>query len=128
MLFLSAPSTTFSAFQVLKHSISGFFHAFYRLKIEKSSTPSASSSTPSAYLYSKEWANNQLKIAIEFLKEGAKSEGFWLWNQRLGVVILIKTELEFRGFKWQVARIDNWIHRLQPRKADLDRERERRAH
>jgi hypothetical protein len=80
------------------------------------------------YVYSVAWANDQLRIAIEFLKEGAKSEGFWLWNQRLCVVILIKTELEGHGFKWQAVRIENWIHRLQPRKADLDRERERRAH
>jgi hypothetical protein len=63
-------------------------------------------------LYSKEWANNQLEIAIEFLKEGAKSEGFWLWNQRLAIALIYKKELLEAGFTWQAERIDNHIHRI----------------
>ena len=78
---------------------------------------------------SKDWANQTLRNAIDFLKEGANSEGAWLWNQRLAIALIYKKELLEAGFPWQAQRIDNWIHRLQPsrRKADLE-ERERRAH
>jgi len=70
------------------------------------------------------WANQTLKNCIADLKEGAKSEGSWLWNQRLSVVLIYKQELEDAGYPWQAQRVENWIHRLQPRKADLE-ERER---
>ncbi|MGO8805480.1 MAG: hypothetical protein ACLQO7_02600, partial [Candidatus Bathyarchaeia archaeon] len=63
--------------------------------------------------FSKEWANDQLRVALELLKEGYQSENFWLWNQRLAAAILIKTELEGRGWKWQAERINNAIHRYQ---------------
>ena len=55
-------------------------------------------------------ANNQLRAAIEFLKEGYNSENFWLWNQRLGAAIVLKTELQGCGYTWQVRRIENFIH------------------
>jgi hypothetical protein len=64
-------------------------------------------------VFSKEWANEQLKVANEFLKEGFQSEKFWLWNQRLAAAIIIKTELQGRGWIWQAARINNQIHRYQ---------------
>lgn len=76
-------------------------------------------------VYDKNWANNLLRNAVIFLKEGSKSDGFWLWNQRLAVALIFKKELEEKGFFWQSRRIENHIHRLQPRKADLsERERE----
>jgi hypothetical protein len=77
----------------------------------------------SSFYGSKEWANSTLKASIVFLKEGANSENFWLWNQRLAVVLIFKKELEEKGFFWQSNRIENHIHRLQPRKADLKEER-----
>ena len=73
---------------------------------------------------SKEWANSTLKASIVFLKEGAKSEDHWLWNQRLAVVLIFKKELEEKGFFWQSKRIENHIHRLQPKRADSERVRE----
>jgi hypothetical protein len=63
--------------------------------------------------FSKQWANEQLKVANEFLKEGFQSEKFWLWNQRLAAAIIIKTELQGRGWTWQAARINSQIHRFQ---------------
>jgi hypothetical protein len=59
-----------------------------------------------------EWANQTLRNAIGFLQEGARSQGGWLWNQRLAVVLIYKKELLELGYTWQAERIDNWIHRL----------------
>ena len=64
-------------------------------------------------VFSKEWANEQLKVANELLREGFLSEKQWLWPQRLCAAILIKTELEGRGWTWQAARINNRIHYYQ---------------
>jgi hypothetical protein len=75
-----------------------------------------------------DWANNQLRIAFQYLKEGANSEHFWLWNQRLAAALILKTELEGCGYRWQAERINNQIHRLQPRRADLVRETEEPSH
>jgi len=66
------------------------------------------------YYGSKEWANQTLRNAISDLKEGSMSQDHWLWKQRLAVVLIYKSELLQEGFPWQAARIDNWIHRLQP--------------
>jgi hypothetical protein len=87
-------------------------------------TNSANKHSPS-FFYDKDWANGLTRCSIEFLKEGAKSEGFWLWNQRLAAVLIFKRELLEHGYTWQASRIDNHIHRLQPRKADLEREERR---
>ena len=76
-----------------------------------------------AVINSVDWANQTLRNAIEFLQEGANSENHWLWNQRLAVTLVYKKELLEAGFTWQAERIDNWIHRLQPIRADLLRER-----
>lgn len=64
-------------------------------------------------VFTKEWANDQLRAALTLLKEGFLSEKHWLWNQRLAAAIIFKTELEGRGFPWQAARINNQIHRYQ---------------
>jgi hypothetical protein len=66
-------------------------------------------------IYDKNWANGYFRQSIQFLKEGSKSEGFWLWNQRLAAALLLKKELEEKGFLWQSRRIENHIHRLQPK-------------
>jgi hypothetical protein len=81
--------------------------------------------------YSKAWANEQLRFAIAVLQGKIESPildpyGF-AWKRRLQTVLIVKEALIEHGFTWQASRIDNWIHRLQPRKADLERE-ERRAH
>jgi hypothetical protein len=81
-------------------------------------------------VFSKEWANEQLKVANELLREGFLSEKQWLWNQRLAAAIIIKTELQGRGWKWQAERINNQIHRyakinrFTPRRGDLRERRE----
>jgi len=63
--------------------------------------------------FDKVWANGYMKEAVQGLKEGFLSENFWLWNQRLAAAIIIKTELQGRGWKWQAERINNQIHRYQ---------------
>lgn len=64
---------------------------------------------------SKEWANDQLKFAILVLKGQC---GGKRWKGNLQMALIIKERLEEKGFTWQAERIENWIHRLQPRKAD----------
>lgn len=75
-------------------------------------------------VYDKNWANCYLRQSIILLKEGAKSDGFWLWNQRLAAALLLKKELEEKGFFWQSRRIENHIHRLAPRSGDSERAEE----
>jgi hypothetical protein len=74
-----------------------------------------------SFFYNKDWANRVFRQALILLKEGARSEGFWLWNQRLAAVLLLKKELEEKGYFWQSKRLENHIHRLQPRKADSEK-------
>lgn len=85
--------------------------------------------------FDKDSANGFMREAIIGLKEGFSSENFWLWPQRLCLAILIRTELQGRGFKWQADRINNWIHFYQGKINRLhaggagvtsERERERR--
>jgi len=71
-------------------------------------------SSQTSYYGSKEWANQTLRNVISDLKEGATSCDHWLWRQRLSLALIYKKELLEEGFPWQAARIDNWIHRLQP--------------
>lgn len=61
-------------------------------------------------------ANQMLKNAIQFLQEGKNSQNHWLWNQRLAIALIYKKELKQTGFTWQAKRIDNWIHRLKPKR------------
>ena len=64
----------------------------------------------------KEWANGVLRSAIRDLKDQRRP-----WGDRLFVAIYKERLLRSFGFKWQGDRIENWIHRLQPRKADSER-------
>lgn len=84
--------------------------------LQNNIAPNGDISRNNPSFFDKNWANERLHLSIEFLKEGASSEGSWLWNQRLAAVLIFKKELLERGFEWQAARVDNWIHRLQPRK------------
>jgi len=64
---------------------------------------------------SKEWANDQLRFVIRILKgEGVVAT----WKGRLQIVLYVKNRLEDMAFWWQAERIENWIHRLQPREVD----------
>jgi hypothetical protein len=86
-----------------------------------------SDSRPFAAWGSMEWANEQLKFAIRVLKGSC---GGSRWDGNLQLALMIKDRLLEYGFVWQAERIENWIHRLQPRKADslLESERERGIH
>lgn len=65
-------------------------------------------------IFNKEWANRQLSFAIRELKDASRR-----WENRLLVAIYIKNRLRDFGFPWQAERVENWIHRLQPRLADF---------
>lgn len=69
-------------------------------------------------LDSKEWANDQLKFAISELKDAHMKGSAFHWKNTMQTVLYLKDRLESMGFWWQAERIENWIHRLQPRKAD----------
>lgn len=76
--------------------------------------------------YSKEWANSQLRFAIVVLKGHC---GGHRWKGNLQIALYVKEGLLEHGFTWQAERVENWIHRLQPRKADsLQKEKERGLH
>jgi hypothetical protein len=47
-----------------------------------------------------------------------------IWKRRLQTALICKEELLAHGYFWQAEKIEFWIHRLQPRKADLMRESE----
>jgi len=64
----------------------------------------------------KAWANRKLRFAIATLQ--GKYECITVWKRPLQTVLIVKEELLAAGYVWQAERIDNWIHRLQPRKAD----------
>jgi hypothetical protein len=65
--------------------------------------------------YNKEWANQKLRFAIGTLQGKYESS---IWKRRLQTALICRDELLEHGFKWQATRIDNWIHRLQPRKRE----------
>ena len=87
-------------------------------------------------VFSREWANEQLQLANQYLIEGFLSEKQWLWPQRLAAAIMLKTELQGRGWPWQATRINNRIHyyqgkinRLRPHQGPTsEREREELSH
>jgi len=61
---------------------------------------------------SKGWANEQLRFAISVLEgKGVVAT----WKGRLQIALYVKDRLDEYGFWWQAMRIENWIHRLQPR-------------
>jgi len=64
---------------------------------------------------SREWANDQLRFAIRVLKGEC---GGARWKGNLQLALMIKERLLEYGFVWQASRLENWIHRLQPRKVD----------
>ena len=74
---------------------------------------------PVPYQLTFEDANRKLRFAIATLQGKVESS---IWKRRLQTALICRDELLEHGFKWQSERIDNWIHRLQPRKADLERE------
>lgn len=74
---------------------------------------------------SKEWANEQLRFAILVLKGQC---GGKRWKGNLQIALLVKEGLLEHGFVWQAARVENWIHRLQPRKADSLKDEGERLH
>lgn len=61
-------------------------------------------------------ANDKLRFGIAVLKGEILAS---IWKRRLHLALIIKEGLLSNGYVWQARRIDNWIHRLQPRKADL---------
>jgi hypothetical protein len=69
------------------------------------------------FSYSKEWANSQLRFAILVLKGEC---GGHRWKGNLQVALHVKEGLLEHGFTWQAERIENWIHRLQPLKREVD--------
>lgn len=74
---------------------------------------------------SKEWANEQLRFAISALMG---NRGGSNWKSNLVLALSIKQRLLENGFPWQAARVENWVHRLQARRPDLEREREEASH
>jgi len=63
------------------------------------------------------WANEQLRFAVRVLKGqcgGSKER----WTGNLQVALMVRDRLWACGFWWQADRVDNWVHRLQPKKAD----------
>jgi hypothetical protein len=70
----------------------------------------------------KDHANRQLRFGIaigqgHICKSSAKG--------RLQIMLIIKERLEESGWVWQAKILNSWIHRLQPKRADLsERERE----
>jgi hypothetical protein len=65
------------------------------------------------YFGSLEWANAELRFCIATLKGEVETSS---WKHRLQTVLVVKGYLLEYGYTWQAARIDNWIHRLQPRR------------
>ena len=64
---------------------------------------------------SRDWANEQLRFAIKVLQGKC---GGARWKGNLQLALIVKDRLLERGFTWQAERVENWIHRLQPRKVD----------
>jgi len=62
--------------------------------------------------YNIDWANRKLRFAIASLQGKVESS---IWKRRLQTALIVRDELLEHGYKWQAERIDNWIHRLQPK-------------
>ena len=62
-----------------------------------------------------QWANEQLRFAIKVLQGKSCGRN---WKGNLQVALMVRDRLYAARFLWQAERIDNWIHRLQPRKVD----------
>jgi hypothetical protein len=68
-----------------------------------------------SYFGSVRWANDQLRFAIRVLRGQC---GGKRWERNLVTALYLRDRLWAFGYTWQADRVDNWIHRLQPRKAD----------
>lgn len=79
--------------------------------------------SPFSDFYTKDWANRKLRFAIGTLQGKYESS---IWKRRLQTALICKDELLEHGYFWQAEKIEFWIHRLQPRKAD-PRERSEEA-
>ena len=62
-----------------------------------------------------QWANEQLRFAIKVLLGRSCGHN---WKGNLAVALMVRDRLYAFRFLWQAERVDNWTHRLQPRKAD----------
>jgi hypothetical protein len=70
-----------------------------------------------SFFYNIDWANRKLRFTIADLQ--GKYESTTVWKRPLQTALICKKELLDHGYFWQAEKIDFWIHRLQPRKADL---------
>lgn len=83
---------------------------------------------------SSQWADNQLRYIIGILQGKHITS---TWRGRINLALITKERLQGMGFKWHVARVENWIHRAQrdhkheleqnPKDSDLSQERERKV-
>jgi hypothetical protein len=64
---------------------------------------------------SPEWANRQLRFAIAILQGHICGSS---WKGRLQLALIVKERLREYGYSWHAERVDNWIHRCQPRAQD----------
>ena len=67
---------------------------------------------------SREWANEQLKFAIKVLKGEC---GGSVWKNNVALALYIRDRLWSMGWRWQADRVDNWVHRLDPKRRDPKR-------
>jgi hypothetical protein len=61
---------------------------------------------------SKEWADKQLRFSIAILQGHICRSS---WKGRLNLALIVKERLLEHGFTWHAERVDNWIHRCQPK-------------
>jgi hypothetical protein len=61
---------------------------------------------------SKEWADKQLRFSIRILQGHICRSS---WKGRLQLALIVKERLLEHGYTWHAERVDNWIHRCQPR-------------
>jgi hypothetical protein len=78
-----------------------------------------SASSPFSLFYNNDWANRKLRFAIATLQ--GKYESTTVWKRPLQTALIVRDELLEHGYKWQAQRIDNWIHRLQPKNQEVSR-------
>ena len=71
--------------------------------------------------YNFDEANRKLRFAIATL-QGKYEIG--IWKRKLTTALIVKSDLLANGYKWQADRVEFWIHRLQPKKADSERAEE----
>jgi hypothetical protein len=72
-------------------------------------------------IHSKDQANRQLSFAIRILQGQICHQS---WKGKLQIALIIRDRLLESGWVFQARRVENWIHRLQPRRADSERAEE----